>query len=142
MFWRSREEGEAEMSKKDRVKMYRDYLQGEGFSPKLDKDGDIVFKMEGRIYIIIVDERDEEFFRIIFPNFWSIENDGERAKVERAALQATAETKVAKVFPVRDNVWASIELFLSPPEGFKPIFQRSMSALRSGVGTFVSKMRA
>ncbi len=130
------------MDKKQRAKMYHDFLEEEGYSPTIDSDGDVIFKSEGRTYAILIDERDEDFFRIVFPNFWPIENSQERQKVEQAALQATAETKVAKVFPVRENVWASIEMFCSPPEVFKAVFARSMSALRAAVGTFAEKMAA
>lgn len=130
------------MDKKERAQMYMDYLRSEGFSPQLDQDQDIFFKFEGRTYLILIDERDEEFFRLVFPNFWSIDNEAERVKVEKAALQATADTKVAKVFPVKDNVWATIELFCLPPDSFKGVFKRGLSALRSAVNTFTEKMRA
>ena len=130
------------MNKKERAQMYMDYLHSEGFSPQLDQDQDIFFKFEGRTYLILIDERDEEFFRLVFPNFWSIDNEAERVKVEKAALQATADTKVAKVFPVKDNVWATIELFCMPPDAFKGVFKRGLSALRSAVNTFTEKMRS
>ena len=130
------------MTKEERTKMYNDYLQGEGFSPSVDSDGDVMFKQEGRSYLIQIDANDEDFFRIIFPNFWKIENDAERVKVEQAAMIATSNTKVAKVFPVRDNVWAAVELFCSPADSFKPVFVRSMSALQSAVDKFAETMRS
>jgi hypothetical protein len=129
------------MDKKQRAQMYEEYLKEEGFHPEIDKDGDVVFKTEGKIYVIIIDENDEEFFRLLFPNFWPIESEQERAKVERAALHATAETKVAKVFPVKDDVMASIEIFCNPPQNFKSVFKRSISALQTAVRTFATKMR-
>lgn len=54
---------------------------------------------------------------------------------------ATGETKVAKIFTVRDNVWGTIELFLERPEYFRGVFQRCMRALNVAVATFVEKMR-
>ncbi len=75
------------------------------------------------------DENDEEFFRLVYPGFWSIESELEREKAQRA-LTATAQTKVAKVFLVCDNTWASIEMFCSPPEVFRTAFHRSLRALR------------
>jgi hypothetical protein len=97
-------------------------------------------KQEGKdLFVSSSIERDEEFFRIAFPNFWPIESPEERAKVTQAALDATASTKVAKVFPVQDNVWATLELFCLPPENFKLVFRRSFSALQSAVTTFVGK---
>lgn len=129
------------MTKQERAEMYRQYLLEEGFAPRIDEDGDVAFKYEGGSYVIIVDDKDDVFFRLIYPGFWSIESEEERTKVTQAALHATAQTKVAKVFMVRDNTWASIEMFCSPPEAFKPVFSRCLSALRTGVDTFRTKMR-
>jgi hypothetical protein len=145
MFWRSNKpsgnttKGEA-MSKADRVRVFSDFLKEEGYSPKTDDDGGIVFKAEGKSYLIILDDKDEEFFRIVFPGFWSIESPDERLKVEQAALKATAGTKVAKVFPVQDNTWASIELFSSSLDNAKSVFSRSVAALQAAVGTFAEEM--
>ena len=129
------------MTKQERAEMYRGFLAEEGYVPKIDGDGDVTFKYEGGGYFIGVDEKDEEFFRLVFPSFWSIESEVEREKVAKAALQATAETKVAKVFPVRDNTWASIEMFCSPPEAFKAVFRRSLSALQASVESFREGMQ-
>lgn len=113
-----------------------EYLREEGYVPKLDEDGDIVFKCEGRTYYVILDGNDEQFFRLVFPNFWSIGDEDERARVMSAAQAATAKTKVAKIFPVKDDTWASVELFLPSAEAFNAVFSRSMSALRAAVQTF------
>jgi hypothetical protein len=129
------------MTKEERAEMYRSFLAEEGYAPRLDDDGDVWFKYEGGNYFIAVDEKDEEFFRIVYPAFWSIENDNERAKVARAALIATAHTKVAKVFPVRDDAWASIEMFCSPPKMFKAVFRRSLTALQAAVQEFRKGMQ-
>lgn len=129
------------MSKQQRAQMYKDFLSEEGYAPKLDEDGDVAFKCEGLNYLILIDEDDDEYFHLVFPGFWPIESEAEREQVLQAAAQATANTKVAKVFPVRDTTWAAIEMFCDPPESFKPVFRRSMSALRAGVQSFVDKMR-
>ena len=128
------------MSKADRVRVFCDFLKDEGYRPEVDEDGDIVFKSEGNTYLIILEENDEEYFRLVFPTFWSIESSEERKKVERAALKATADTKVAKVFPVRDDTWAAVELFASSLDDIKSVFSRSMSALQVAVGAFVEEM--
>jgi len=133
--------GRGAMSKQDRAEMYQKFLGEEGYAPKIDNEGDVMFKYEGGVYLIIMDENDEEFFRLVYPGFWSIESELEREKAQRAALTATAQTKVAKVFLVRDNTWASIEMFCSPPEVFRTVFHRSLRALRAAVGAFQAEMR-
>lgn len=122
-----------------RTAMYRDFLSKEGFNPIVDDGGAIVFRFEGKGYIILVDD-DDEFFRLIFPNFWSIDSEDERIKVQEASLHASSRTKVTKIFPAQDNTWAAIEMFCDPPENFKSVFIRSMSALQAGVRTFTEKM--
>jgi len=129
------------MSKQDRARMYHDFLSEEGYAPKIDKEGDVMFKYEGGVYLIIMDEKDEEFFRLVYPGFWPIESEAEREKAQLAALAATAETKVAKVFLVGDNTWATIEMFCAPPEVFKTVFRRSLRALRAAVHAFRVEMQ-
>ncbi len=130
------------MDKATRIGMYREYLAELGYRPEIDRDGDVKFMREGRTYYIILQDKDEEFFRIVYPNFWKIESEEERAKVIMASVKATADTKVAKVFPVEDNVWATIEMFCATPEAVKPVLDRSMSALAVSVHTFVEAMRS
>lgn len=129
------------MTKQERAEMYRSYLADEGYAPKIDNDGDVVFKCEGRTYAILLDNEDEEYFHLAFPNFWSIDSEDEREKVTQAATYATAHTKVAKIFPVKNDTWGSVEMFCSPPEVFRAVFPRALRALRAGVETFRQKMQ-
>lgn len=131
------------MDKREKAQLYMDYLTAEGYRPSIDQDGDVVFKSEGRTYYIEVDEKDEEYFRLVFPNFWNIESEEELARAFYAANHATMATKVAKVYVRSDgkDTIAAIEMFVSPPENFKLVFNRAMSALRTGVNDFVATMR-
>lgn len=128
------------MTQQELADMYNQHLEAEGYRPEIE-EGFIKFKSEGGTYLVVVDENDEQYFRLIFPNFWPIEDDAERQKVLAAADHATAETKVAKVFTVRDNVWATIEIFSAEPQEIKAVFSRCMRALKAGVNAFLEKMR-
>jgi hypothetical protein len=120
---------------------YLDFLAEEGYRPSIDDNGDVAFKCEGRRYVIEIDENDEEYFCLAYPDFWSIESDEELSQVMEAAVAVTADSKVVKIYPVEDtDTWATIELFCSPPETFKTVFDRCLSALRAGVEKFVAKM--
>jgi len=114
--------------------MYLDHLRAEGFVPELTGESEIRFKMEGGLYQILIDARDPVFFRLIYPSFRKIRDPQDRARVEAAVNQATANTKVAKVYLTKDdNVSAAVELFCWPPEAFKPVFERSLQVLRYAV---------
>jgi len=132
---------EREFTKADLQDLYVSFLKREGYNPSIDDDGDVAFKSEGKNYFISIDEKDPQFFRLVFPAFWKIEDESERKAVSQAALHSSTVTKCAKVFVVKDNVWASIELFLAKPSDFEPIFSRSLSALRAGVKNFAEKMQ-
>ena len=120
------------------AKLYMDYLIEEGYRPTIDSDGDVIFKHEGRAYFIDIDTSDEQFFRIVYPNFWSIESAEELARVLYAANYATRMTKVAKVYLRSDgkDTIASIEMFFEQPEHFRSVFRRAMSALQTSITNF------
>lgn len=119
--------------------MYREFLADSGYAPKIDEDGDIVFRYEGMTFFIQVDD-DEEFFRVLCPNFWKIESDDERNRVAQAACQVNARIKVAKVWPHRDDTWASVEMYCSPPDVLLPVFVRSLDTLRGIIREFRQEM--
>ena len=125
------------------AQFYKSFLEQEGYHPTIDSDGDVLFKSEGKSYIIDIDEKDATYFRVWYPNFWSIEDTAELTRALLAANHATMLTKVAKVYVRSDgkNVNASLELFVERPEQFKPLFNRAMSALRASVSNFVEKMK-
>ncbi len=121
--------------------MLLNFLAEEGYRPKIDDDGDIVFKIEGGVYFISFDEKDSTYFSIVYPNFWEIENEDEHEKVLDCASRTNATCKAAKVYVVKDNTFATIETFMESPEQFMGVLNRFVSALRFAVRTFVDHMR-
>ncbi|MCM2373717.1 hypothetical protein [Aporhodopirellula aestuarii] len=120
---------------------HMEFLKSEGYSPRVDEDGDVAFKFEGRTYYLLIAEDDPNLMRLAYPNFWSLENEDERQRAQVAALKATKDTKVAKVFLTDKNTWAMVSLFLAEPDDFHPVFSRCLSALRLSVNTFADTMR-
>ncbi|GAB4472054.1 MAG: hypothetical protein Kow00124_09640 [Anaerolineae bacterium] len=129
------------MGKAELAKTFSEFLVAEGYRPEIDSDGDVKFKSEGFTYYIIIDEKDPQYFRLVFPNFWSIESDAERLKALIASDFATSRTKAAKVYTVQNNMWASVEFFFAEPSQVKTVFSRCMSTLRTSVDHYVQKMR-
>jgi len=127
------------MNKQERIEMYSEYLASEGYPMEVEQDGYIAFRFEGFGYLLTIDE-DDEFFQIYLPAIWTIESEEERERAVRAALDAAANIKVAKIIVQKDEVWACLELFCSPPEAFKSVFHRSLYALRAAVEHFRDAM--
>ena len=128
-------------SREELQKFYIDTLEGMGYRPELDDDGDVRFRHEGHSYFVEVRDDDPMFFRVVLPNFWDIESPEERVRVVEAANSATGETKIAKVFIVRESTWCAVELFLPEQESFVPILQRCLLAIRGAVMSFTERMR-
>lgn len=131
--------GESEGGSKSAV--FGEMLLSLGYRYESDGDGDLVFMREGRTYVLLAHEEDRQFVSILFPNFWPIENERERSAAYVAACEATANTKGAKVYPVRDNMFASREMLVSEPEQLDLVFERGMSMLQAVVRNFVEEMQ-
>lgn len=125
------------MTPQERKALCLEFLKGKGFEASLDEDGDIKFLYEDHEFFLDLDEEDELFFHLIYPAFWSVENDDEWAEVCDAALQATASTKVAKIIVVDDQVHAAAEMFCPTHEVFEAIFDRAFGAIHAAVNLFL-----
>lgn len=132
------------MSKTDLQNMYMEYLQSEGYPCYVDEDGDVSFKYEGGNYYINVWEDDPFCFRIVYGRFWEIESPSEQTEAAIAASDATATTKVAKVWLTSDgdDVSISAEVYLNEPEDFKKHFKRMLGCMGNARNTFIQAMRA
>ncbi len=121
--------------------VYVEFLQREGFRPRLDDAGDVMFRCEGREYWLMVDDDDPDYFRLLFPNFWSVDGEAERQRAVLAAAEVTAEIKVAKVYVLGDDTQAAAEMFLGDPRDLPRVFDRALQALRGAVRRFCELMQ-
>lgn len=119
-----------------KTELFSKYLSEEGYSPRIDSDGDITFKREGLTFCLFAAENDQEFFRLALPNIYPIDSEDERRRVIAAANAATGAVKVGKVFTVGDNVWVSVEMLVDPIENFSKVFSRSLAIIAACVQRF------
>jgi hypothetical protein len=96
--------------------LVKEYLADQGYRYEIDSDGDLHFRAEGVNLYCTDSGDDEQYFRIIMPNIYTIENN--REKVLEAVNRLSREYKVLKAFVTpQDNLWLSIEMFIdSTPE--------------------------
>ena len=132
----------AQMSKQQLQDMYISYLKEQGYQASVDSDGDVQFKAEGGTFFIIVDTKDLQSFRILFPNFWEIESQEEKAQVIKVANYINRTTKVAKVYlnSREDDVSMDANIFIDKPEDFKLFFRRMVDLLLEERREFREKM--
>ncbi len=124
-----------------------EYLCEEGFRPKYDDDGDVVVKREGKTYVVIFEEGDPIYFRVVYPNFWSLDDEEEHEQALVAAARVNMKMKCAKVLPSVEfgddaNVSASVELYAADVDAFIAVLERAFRASEAAGLAFVQEMRA
>jgi hypothetical protein len=119
-----------------------DFLANDGFRPSINSDGEIMFHFEGKICYLQTTADDSEYMRIIIVNFRPVADEADLARVTAAAHDATAGTKVVKIFTLDGDTWCVAEFLLPEPSRFTDVFPRTLSAMRAALRTFEKSLAA
>jgi len=119
---------------------YIEYLSKEGFTPTIDEDGDIKFKVAGDTYFIIVDDKDIQFFQV-YTGF-KLDTVSQDAALN-AANFSNRSSKVVKVAfsPDRKVISITAELLLNDPKDFIPVFSRAISLIKNAENNFMTQLK-
>lgn len=124
----------AQKTLSDRQKKLRSdivlFLKEEGFLPKIDSDGDIDFKKEGKQFYVIIDERDEDPFYISIAQSYSYGSTYTQERVTNA-LSETNLKKGVKVLIFDTSFSYRAEMYLCGVDQFRCTFYKLMSQLQS-----------
>jgi len=131
------------MNRDELQKLYMDYLVEEGYKASSDDDGDIEFKYEGDLYIMFVDEKDTEYFRIQSGCGLDLDTEDDKYRALQAASMVNAEYKLGKIFIRLERGVAIVEtgIFLVKPEDFKMFFKRCLGILQGMLSDFFDKLK-
>ena len=119
-----------------------DFLAEEGFRPKLDDDGDVVFKYEGGTYFVIAGHGDATVLTVLLPYFWPLEDAAERTRAMEAAMHAQKSVQIGRVTVLDENVSARINAYLPDEQSFRAVLLRSIDGLHYLARVFRDHMRA
>jgi hypothetical protein len=125
--------------------MYIQYLREEGYLPSLDGDGDILFKVSGNNYFIILDENDFQNNLLFFRIYTGVSlGDFLPEDALAAANYINMHSKVAKVYISTDgrSIAINTELLLTNPQDFKAVLSRALSLMRFAESNFFSRLGA
>jgi hypothetical protein len=137
----AQDDSRPEWTKENLQTMYMEHLRAEGYLPSVDEDGDILFKVSGDNYYIIIYENDLQFFQIYRGiGLGSIETE----TAINAANYSDRHSKVAKVWVSSDGTSVSIntELLLDDPQDFANVFSRALSVIRNAERNFFSQIES
>jgi hypothetical protein len=123
--------------------MYMEHLRAEGYLPMIDDSddrGDIIFKVSGENYYIMLNADDLQFFQIYKGvSLGPIEAEA----AINAANYSNRHSKVAKVWISSDGKSVSIntELLLDNPQDFANVFSRALAVIRNAEKNFFSQIQ-
>ena len=120
---------------------YMQYLQQEGYNPNVTQAGNVRFRREGRFYIIYVDEKDPEYFRLVLSFSADAKSPQARMRRMEGANLATTETKVVKAYVDSDgDPNFACEMFLIVPGDFKTHLSRLLRAIDTAYDKYNRKV--
>ena len=130
------------MTRDERSEVIRKHLAAEGYHPELDGDGDVRFKVEGLTMFVAAAKKDERYYTVCLPNFWSLDTPQEVARAPKACHDVTKLVRGVKVMTVRDDTWCCLEAFYESVDDLVASLPRCLRAIRGAAHEYAKAMRA
>ena len=107
------------------------FLREEGYCPKEEEYG-LSFKSEGKNFIFIYDEEDNQYFRLMMPCIFSITEEN-REMVLNAMNEVNSTVKVIKAYTMFNNeVWLGYESVVDSTPVLADFVPRAILMLNRG----------
>jgi hypothetical protein len=119
-----------------------EWLESEGFRARLDEDGDIHLRHEGRDVFVVFDADDPAYVRILAPAFWKCDDAEQRFLALAVANRLNAALKVAKISLRTDGAaGVAVELFLDGLEALRAVLPRCLDLVGTATWEFREGMK-
>lgn len=99
----------------DKRSMVISVLEDMGYQPRVDSDGDVLFRFQMKhLYVLATQQEENPFLVIMLPQFYEM-SEGEEIKVLTLCNKLTREVRLAKIYIDTNltEVTASCEFFYS-----------------------------
>lgn len=116
------------------------YLRSEGYLPKYTDQEDVIFKVQGRTFIVSIDKDDDQYLRLLLPAFHEIEGNLEMNKALRVANLVNQTVKVGKIMIINNNAWAFAEQFIDSTPDIEDFFKRTIKVVTKAAEDFQNGM--
>lgn len=105
-------------------------IAAEGYNPKLDDDGDIIFKAEGLTCLLIISDKEEDPFYVSINAVYGLDSS------EEVLQMAYLSNKIAELKTIKLQIYdkkfvLSTEFFVDDHTHFEKVFPRYMEVLTS-----------
>ncbi len=117
----------------------KSFIQSEGYAPTIDSDGDIKFKIEGKIYYIAVSKKDSNPFHIAFFRNHPYGETFTKAKIMNALSECNTN-KGIKILCFDSSYSYRAEMFISSAKPFKAAFSKLVKQIQSTADDLAEQM--
>ena len=118
----------------------QEYLRKEGFCPEETEFG-LYFKCEGKNFLLIYDDDDEQYFRLMMPCIFEMTDENED-EVYRAMNEVNSSVKVIKAYIMCENeVWLGFEVLVDTTPVVGDFIPRAISMLNGGARKFFQTLQ-
>lgn len=120
---------------------YVKFITEEGYSPTVDSDGDIMFKIEGRTHFIdVYNEESPQYITFMTSGFQVGGEDGfDRELSLRAANEVNRKKRTVKLYVTNTSVSVRVEMPFANTESFRRVFYKLISYLETGRESFMEE---
>ncbi|HMM35745.1 MAG TPA: YbjN domain-containing protein [Thermoanaerobaculia bacterium] len=120
-----------------------EWLESEGFRARIDEEGDVHLRHEGRDVFVVFDADDPAYVRILAPAFWNCGAEPDQRFVALAvANRLNAALKVAKISLRTDGAaCVAVELFVDGLEAFRAVLPRCLDLVGTATWQFREAMK-
>ena len=117
-----------------------EFLRKEGFCPEETEFG-LAFKCEGKNFLLIYDDDDETYFRLMMPCIFEMNDENEDA-VYRAMNEVNSSVKVIKAYIMCENeVWLGFEVLVDTTPVVGDFIPRAINMLNGGARKFYQALQ-
>lgn len=111
------------------------YLSSKNLAFQNNVEEQITFKYEDLNYLFVYDSSDSNFFRLLLPNIYSIENkENNKNECNEIVNNFNYTYKVVKAIVTPTNqIWLSVEQFVYSEENIELMFERCIMLLKSTI---------
>ncbi|TVR16497.1 MAG: hypothetical protein EA401_01265 [Planctomycetota bacterium] len=121
----------------EKIAATMNFLAQEGYRPEQVHEEVVVFKHEGHSFLIDYDEDDQQYARIVLPNFKPIHNQAERTFALQAANNTNQSIKNCLITVGDTQASGMVEFLIQDVDCLLPLLDRTVSALDSAARFFL-----
>lgn len=117
------------------------YLSSKNLAFQNNAEEQITFQFEELNYLFVYDNSDPNYFRMLLPNIFKIEEDNDKCKYGAIINEFNNTYKVVKAFVSTENqIWLSVEQFVYSDEKIESLFERCVMLLKATIELFYKKV--